>query len=60
MGVTSCEADPDVWLRPDLKSNGVKCYQHVLLRTHNNLEMMEEPEQFIREELGKIFTLKDK
>ena len=60
MGFTSCKADPDVWLRPALKANGVEYYQYVLLYTDDILAIMEEPERFLREELGKRFTLKEK
>ena len=44
MGFTSCKADPDAWLRPALKANGVENYQYVLLYTDNILAIMEEPE----------------
>jgi len=60
MGFSSCKADPDVWLRPALKSNGIEYYQYVLLYTDDILAVMEEPERFLREELGKRFTLKEK
>ena len=60
MGFSSCKSDPDVWIRPALKSNGVKYYQFVLLYTDDILAIMEEHENFLREELGKRFTLKEK
>ena len=60
MGFSSCKADPDAWIRPALKSNGVKHYQCVLFCTDGILAIMEEPETFLREELGKTFTLKEK
>ena len=60
MGFQSCKADPDVWLRPSVKANGVEYYQYVLLYTDDILAIMEEPERFLREELGKRFTLKEK
>ena len=47
-----CKADPDVWLLPDLKDNGFKYYQHVILHTDDILAMIEESEIFLREELG--------
>ena len=58
MGFSSCKADPDACLRPALKSNGVEPYQHVLLCTDDILAVMEEPETFLREELGKRLDLK--
>ena len=51
MGFQSCDADPDVWLRPVLASNRVTFYRHVLLCADNVLTMMEEPNAFAREEL---------
>ena len=60
MGFSSCKANPDVWLQPALKSNGVQHYQHVLLYTDDILPIVQEPGTFSREELGKRFTLKQK
>ena len=60
MGFESCKADPDVWLRPSIRSDGSKYYQYVLLYTDDILSIMEDPERFIREELGKRFTIKEK
>ena len=60
MGFSSCKADPDVWIRPALKSNWVEYYHHVLLYNDDILAIDEEPETFLREELGKRFTLKEK
>ena len=56
----SCKADPDVWLRPATKLDGTSYYQYVLLYTDDILAIMEEPERFLRDELGKLFTLKEK
>ena len=60
MGLQSCKADPDVWLRPVTKSDGTTYYQYVLLYTDDILAIMDEPEKFLREELGNYFTLKEK
>ena len=59
MGFEYHNADPDSWLLLALKSNLFNHYQHALLCTDDSLAIMEEPERFIREELGKIFTLKE-
>ena len=56
----SCKSDPDVQLWPSLKSNGFQFYQNVLISTDTALLMMEEPERFLREELKRRFTLKEK
>ena len=60
MGFSSCKADPDALLRPFLKSNGVENYQCVLLCVGYVLAIMEDPDGFLHEELGRIFTLKEK
>ena len=51
MGFQSCKSDPDVWLRPAVKQNGTDYYQYVLLYTDYILDIMEEPETFIRKDL---------
>ena len=60
MGFESCKADPDVWLRPGTRHDGTTYWQYVLLYTDDILAIMEQPEKFIREELGTRFTLKEK
>ena len=57
---SSCKYDADAWLRAALKTNGVECYQHVLLGADYVLDVMEEPERFLREVIGNRFTLKEK
>ena len=52
MWFSSCEADPYVWVRPALKSNGVEHYKCVLLYTNDNLAIIEESKQFFREISG--------
>ena len=34
---TACLADPDVWMRPAIKSNGQEYYEYVLLYTDDDL-----------------------
>ena len=60
MGFESCKADPDVWFRPGTRSDGTEYWQYALLYTDDILAIMEEPEKFLREELGARFTLKEK
>ena len=57
LGLQSCKADPDVWFRPSIKSDGTDYYQYVLIYTDDILAIMEEPERFLRDELGSVFTL---
>jgi hypothetical protein len=60
MNFTPCTADPDVWMRAGTKSDGTTYWQYVLLYTDDILAIMEEPENFIRNELGSRFTIKPK
>jgi hypothetical protein len=60
MNFTSCKADPDVWFRPGTRSDGTEYWQYALLYTDDILAIMEEPEKFLREELGVRFTIKEK
>ena len=56
---TSCPADPDVWMRPDIKSDGSKCYDYVLLYVDDALVVNENAESILRNELGRYFELKE-
>ena len=58
LGFSSCLADPDVWMRPALKSDGSTHYEYVLLYTDDSLVTSENPEDILRNELGKYFELK--
>jgi hypothetical protein len=60
MGFESCKADPDVWFRPGTRDDGTKYWQYALLYVDDILAIMEEPEKFLREELGVRFTIKEK
>ena len=60
LGFQSCKADPDVWFRPSIKSYGTDYYQYVLIFTDDILSIMEDTERFLRDELGNVFTLKEK
>lgn len=60
MNFESCKADPDVWIRPGTRDDGTEYYQMVLLYTDDILAIMDDPEPFIRDELGKRFTIKEK
>ena len=54
----SCLADPDVWMRPAIKSDGSSHCQCVLLCTDDALVVAENAEQILRQEIGKHFELK--
>jgi hypothetical protein len=55
----SCPADPDVWMRPALKSDGTKYYEYILLYVDDTLAISEFPDQLLRKELGRYFELKE-
>ena len=59
MNFTSCPADPDVWMRPAIKSDGSKCYDYVLLYVDDALVVSENVESILRNELGRNFELKE-
>ena len=54
-----CPADPDVWMRPAIKSDGSKCYDYVLLYVDDALVVSENAESILRNELGRYFELKE-
>ena len=56
---TSCPADPDVWMRPAIKSDGSKCFDYVLLYVDDVLVVSENAESTLRNKLGRYFELKE-
>ena len=58
LGFTSCLADPDVWLRPALKSDGHEYYEYILLYTDDALVISQNAENVLKKELGQYFELK--
>ena len=56
---TSCPADPDVWMRPAIKSDGSKCYDYVLIYVDDALVVSENAEYILTNELGRYFELKE-
>lgn len=59
LGFTPCIADPDVWMRPALKSDGSEYYEYILLWTDDSLCISENAEEVLRNQLGKYFKLKE-
>ena len=47
LGFTACLADPDVWMRPAIKSDGSSHHQCVLLCTDDALVVTEDTEQIL-------------
>ena len=55
----SCPADPDVWMRPAMKSDGTTYYEYVLLYIDDCLAISENAEKILRTEIGRYFELKE-
>ena len=58
IGVKSCIADPDVWLRAAVKPNGDKYYEYVLIYVDDLLVFSEKPEIIINT-FSKIYRFKE-
>ncbi|KAI2501495.1 Reverse transcriptase (RNA-dependent DNA polymerase) [Fragilaria crotonensis] len=58
MGYASTKADPDLWMKPDCKTDGTEYYHYVICYVDDVAVTMEEPERFM-DELGRRFTLKE-
>jgi hypothetical protein len=54
----SCPADPDMWMRPAIKSDGTKVWDFVLMYTDDTLVISKNAESILRNEMGKYFELK--
>ena len=59
LGFDSCRADPDVWMRKAIKSDGSRYWEYVLLYTDDALVVSENGEKVLRQEIGKYFELKE-
>ena len=54
-----CPTDPDVWMRPAKKSDGLPCYEYILLYNDDALVVSENSEAILRNDLGHYFELKE-
>ena len=54
-----CLADPDIWMRPAIKSNGNTYYEYILLYVDNTLVVSENAESIQQNELRRYFDLKE-
>ena len=59
LGFVSCKADPDVWIRAAKKDDGSEYYEYVLIYTDDVLVVSEHGENFLRNQLGKYFEIKE-
>ena len=55
----SCLTDPDVWMRPAVKSDGNTYYEYILLYVDDVLVVSENAESILRNELRRHFHHKD-
>ena len=55
----SCLADPNVWMRPAIKSNGNTYYEYILLYVDDTLVVSENTKSILCNELGRYFHLKE-
>ena len=55
----SCLADPDVWMRLAIKSDGNTYYKYILLYVDDALVVSENAESILQNELGRYFHLKE-
>jgi hypothetical protein len=56
IGFKSCPADPDVWIRSAIKSDGTEMYENVLLYTDDALSIGVEAESILRKEISKFLN----
>ena len=56
---TSCQVDPDVWMRAATKPDGVEYFEYVLFYVDDCLVISHKPEAILREEIDRYFTLKE-
>ena len=59
LNIKSCLADPDVWMRPAIKSDGNTYYEYILLYVDDALVVSENAESILCNELGRYFHLKE-
>ena len=47
LGYTSCHADPDLWMRKDVRSNGKSYYEYLLLYVDDCLAVSKHPTELL-------------
>jgi len=58
LGFTSCIADPDVWLRPQIKPDGQEYYEYVLIYV-DDIMCMSHKAKDIMLDISKLYKLKE-
>ena len=59
MSFAYCKADPNIWFRPGNEPDGTFYNQYILLYTDDILCIMENLTDFLMNEFGQRFKLKD-
>ena len=59
LGFTSCQADPNVWMKAATKPDGEEYFECILLYFYDCLVISHKPEAILREEIGNHFKLKE-
>ena len=59
LGFTSCEADPDIWLREGQKDDGSPYWEYVLLYVDDALCISCDAANVLRQQIGKYFFIKE-
>ena len=49
IGFESCQADPDVWMRPGIKPNGDKYWEYVLCYVNDILVISHDPSAIMKD-----------
>jgi hypothetical protein len=60
VGCKSCHADPDVWTRSAVKSDGTEVYGYVFLYTDDALSIGVKAESILGKQIGNYFELNEK
>ena len=55
----SCLADPNIWMRPAIKSDGNTYSEYILLYVDDSLVVSENAESILQNKLGRYFHLKE-
>lgn len=58
LGYTSCKADADLWMKPQIRPDGFKYYAYMLIYVDDCLAISHDPDTMLRE-LDKYFPMKE-
>jgi hypothetical protein len=58
LGYYSCKADPDVWLKPETRTDGVEYYAYVLLYVDDTLVIHHHDAMSVLQRIDYYFNMK--